>query len=156
MTKIYVDLDGVLADHLGEYERRFGEKIRTNNVHWKNVASVDRWFFNLPLTPDAHILIDYLKSHPYGFEVLTATGNDYEDVSQQKRDWCLLKFGLPASQVNTVKSGIDKAVYVKTKYDILVDDTPKVIAAWIAAGGTGILHTSAEDTIKQLNALSQR
>jgi hypothetical protein len=36
---------------------------------------------------------------------------------------------------------------------ILIDDNVKNIADWIGAGGIGILHTSAEDTIKQLKKL---
>jgi hypothetical protein len=37
--------------------------------------------------------------------------------------------------------------------NILIDDRVDNINGWIEAGGIGILHTSAEDTIKQLNKL---
>ena len=33
---------------------------------------------------------------------------------------------------------------------ILIDDYSETIERWRAAGGKGILHTSADDTIKQL------
>jgi len=36
---------------------------------------------------------------------------------------------------------------------ILIDDRKDTIDAWNAAGGVGIFHTSAEDTIKQLQDL---
>lgn len=36
---------------------------------------------------------------------------------------------------------------------VLVDDRPDNINPWIAAGGIGILHTSVEDSIKQLRKL---
>ena len=39
------------------------------------------------------------------------------------------------------------------KNSILIDDYSKNIEQWRAAGGIGILHTSAEDTIKQLQKL---
>ena len=36
---------------------------------------------------------------------------------------------------------------------ILIDDRPDNIAQWKSQGGIGILHTSAQDTIKQLQNL---
>jgi hypothetical protein len=36
---------------------------------------------------------------------------------------------------------------------ILIDDQPKSIDPFIAAGGIGILHTSAANTIKELKKL---
>ena len=43
-------------------------------------------------------------------------------------------------------------VYAQKK-NVLIDDRPKNIEAWEAAGGIGILHTSAADTIDQLKKL---
>ena len=37
-----------------------------------------------------------------------------------------------------------------TPNTILIDDMEKNIKAWVDAGGIGILHTSAADSIKQL------
>jgi hypothetical protein len=149
MTKLYVDLDGVLADFDTQYNTMFDEG-RYDPILWKNIESVERWFFNLPLMKDATVLLDFLKGHPYGFKILTATGNNYEDVSKQKVEWCKVHLNLPPEQVITVTKGIEKAKYAESRWDILIDDTQKVIDAWRAAGGTGILHTSAEDTIEQL------
>ena len=36
---------------------------------------------------------------------------------------------------------------------VLIDDRPKNIEAWEANGGTGIIHTSAAETIKELKKL---
>jgi hypothetical protein len=36
---------------------------------------------------------------------------------------------------------------------ILIDDLPNTIEEWNAKGGTGILHTSAANTIKELKKL---
>lgn len=41
----------------------------------------------------------------------------------------------------------------KSEHQILVDDRPDNIEAWNNAGGIGILHTSVEDSIRQLKAL---
>ena len=40
-----------------------------------------------------------------------------------------------------------------TQTDILIDDRASTVDNWKSAGGTGILYTSAEDTIKQLKQL---
>ena len=39
------------------------------------------------------------------------------------------------------------------KNNVLIDDRPKNIEAWEAAGGIGIIHTSAKNTIEQLKKL---
>jgi len=43
----------------------------------------------------------------------------------------------------------DKQNYLKD-HDILIDDREQNIQRWVEAGGIGILHTSAENTIRQL------
>jgi hypothetical protein len=45
-----------------------------------------------------------------------------------------------------------KAAYAKPNH-ILIDDREKSIQPWREAGGIGILHTSAADTISQLQKL---
>ena len=37
---------------------------------------------------------------------------------------------------------------------MLIDDRPKNIECWVNAGGIGILHTTADETIKQLNEIT--
>ena len=52
----------------------------------------------------------------------------------------------PAKEKHQVKSTL-------TKTDILIDDKQSTIDNWNAAGGTGILHTSADKTISKLKKL---
>lgn len=40
--------------------------------------------------------------------------------------------------------------------DILIDDLPRNIDDWRAAGGTGILHTDARSTLRALALLSRQ
>ena len=47
-------------------------------------------------------------------------------------------------------SDMQKMFDIRRKLFILIDDTPKKIQAWTDAGGTGVLHTSTNDTIVQL------
>jgi len=46
-----------------------------------------------------------------------------------------------------------KHLFVRDKYDILIDDTQSKIDAWKAAGGTAILHKNTDNTIKELKKL---
>ena len=51
-----------------------------------------------------------------------------------------------------VSKSPDKAEYAHP-YSILIDDREKSIDPWRTKGGIGILHTSAEETIAQLQAI---
>ena len=57
--------------------------------------------------------------------------------------------GLSKDKAIFVTSGRDKANYAKG--NILIDDSPENINAWRSAGGIGILHKNAQNTIGELN-----
>ena len=42
------------------------------------------------------------------------------------------------------------------RQDILIDDLPANIARWEQMGGIGILHTSADETIRKLQELGYK
>jgi hypothetical protein len=73
-----------------------------------------------------------------------------ETVDEQKRAWVAWKFGsyVPVITCKTV----EKPNYCKPG-DILIDDRAVNRDAWIAKGGTYIIHTTAERTIGTLKAL---
>ena len=48
------------------------------------------------------------------------------------------------------KPSVRKAAFAHKKA-VLIDDRDKNIDCWVEAGGIGILHTTADNTIKQLN-----
>ena len=54
--------------------------------------------------------------------------------------------------IYTVVSGKDKKEFAAPNH-ILIDDRPHSIDPWREAGGIGIQHTSAADTIAQLKEL---
>jgi hypothetical protein len=155
LTRLYVDLDGVLADFDKQYDLIFGMESRNDKKQfWKNVDAAEEWFFHLPPMEDAQELFDYVSKHTFGFKILTATGYNYEKHSAQKRAWCKKHFNIEPENVITVVSGATKAQYAESRYDILIDDRLKAIDPWRLAGGTGILHTDAKTTIQQLKEFS--
>lgn len=157
---IYCDLDGVLADFDRAYEEQFGLNLRgkehtSDQEFWEKITvyrinngDTEGWFNTLLPTPDYMELWGYLKSLDVPVALLTATGLDRERAVREKIIWIRKHLGHNEVPI-FVSSGKDKYKYA-TKTAILIDDTPKCIIPWRCAGGTGILHTSAEDTIKQL------
>ena len=121
---------------------------------WK---AVDKWvksgkpFFGAmePLE-DAFELWDYIKE--YFPTILSATGHIHT-AKTEKREWVEKHLGdTTAGMALFVRSSSDKAQYAAPNH-ILIDDREKSIEPWIEAGGIGILHTSANTTIKQLKEL---
>jgi hypothetical protein len=155
---ILCDLDGVLVDFakgakavLPEFVEGGTEKDKKmDGKMWSRIAyyqkSGKRFWYDLDKMPDAQQLYDYIIS--YNMEILTATGSPSFGSGPQKIDWMLKHFGSEA-KVNLVEKSRDKASFA-TPTTILIDDKLKSIEPFRAAGGVGILHTSAQDTIAQL------
>lgn len=98
--------------------------------------------------PDAIQLWNYVKK--YNPEILSATGHVGNPVPE-KKEWVRSHLD-PNVHVNLVRKASDKAQFAAPNH-ILIDDKLKAINPWIAAGGIGILHKSAADTIKQLQKI---
>ena len=75
-----------------------------------------------------------------------------KQTEDEKRRWLDKYFG-PRVPVIFVHDGVEKFQHAKSRKHILIDDKEKVIKPWDEAGGTGILHTSAANTISQLRQL---
>ena len=156
--KIYLDLDGVLADFDKQYTKLFGDwpedvdkRHKHFYKHWDEFASGDN-FEKLELLPDATILLKAVDTLKVPVEILSSSsgGKYHEDVTKQKLIW--LKKHNINYKANIVKSGEDKAKFA-APWNILIDDTPLVVEAYRKAGGTAILHKNAHDTIKKLYEL---
>lgn len=167
---IYVDIDGVLADfakqaltvmremHHPEIThmelQQIGHDKKTSNLIWSALYEYQKkhgyivWA-NLELMPDAMILWNYLK--PYHPQLLTAGGQPRYHAAEQKRAWVTEHFGSNV-RVNVVEMAREKARFADPTR-ILIDDQRKAIDPWVAAGGIGILHTSAANTIQQLKEI---
>lgn len=148
---IYLDMDGVIADFDGYFERLFGVLPRQipATERWNKVNKTPNYWVDLPKTPEADILITHLKK--YGFAILTGVPHlGCDKAKAQKRQWLKKHYGIEANIICC--NSRDKANYCQVG-DILIDDWPPNIERWIQAGGIGILHTSVEDTLEQLKRL---
>lgn len=157
--KIYLDIDGVLANFDKRYEELFGvaptepsKKEAHFHENWEAFVT-GRNFTTLEELPDARQLLDYVFSLGVPVEILGSSGGKkfHDIVRAQKLEW-LSAHGITCP-VHIVPGGHLKARYAYGPWYILVDDTPRVIEGFRKAGGTGILHTSAAESIGQLKKL---
>ncbi len=149
---IFVDMDGVLTDFIKGYYELTGKDI-TGEFHdskefWDpiNDAGYNFWI-NLKWTKDGKKLWNYIKK--YDPEILSSPSRQ-DDSRVAKHDW--VKKELPGVHL-ILRSPSNKKEFASPN-SILIDDRESNIDQWKKAGGIGILHTSTEDTIKELKKLS--
>jgi len=159
--KIYVDMDGVVADFdqrfidlsgmlPREFETKYGK-----NAFWDFIDEGDnklKFWVGIPQMSDAQQLMDFVSK--YDYEMLTAPSLKKQSL-MGKGLWMInqTKNGLfPSKPKVNYKSAKNKKDFAASNH-ILVDDKASTIDSWNAAGGIGILHTSAANTISQLKKL---
>jgi hypothetical protein len=155
--KLFVDLDGVMCDLYNFIYELTGSHFTDDNKEdehiWKQVNAYQEagnpTFSILNKMPDADVLWEYVK--PYNPAILTATGKLYDYGRKEKVAW-VEKHLSGYSDIITVTTSREKAKYAKDNH-ILIDDRHKSIDPWREAGGIGILHTDAQNTIRQLKKL---
>jgi hypothetical protein len=159
--KIYVDMDGVVADFDQRFKdlsgigpREFEEKYG-KDAFWDFIDEGEnklKFWVGIPQMSDAKQLIDFVSK--YDYEMLTAPSIKKQS-SMGKGLWMInqTKNGLfPSKPKVNYKSAKNKKDFAAPNH-ILIDDREDTINSWNAAGGIGILHTSASNTISQLKKL---
>jgi FMN phosphatase YigB (HAD superfamily) len=149
---IYCDMDGVLVDFNDGYFKLTGHELdgvhRTDVHFWDpiNRAGYDFWI-NLKWMSDGEELWSYIEK--YGPKLLSAPSRQ-PDSRVAKHDW--VNRELPGVRL-ILRSAKHKKDFA-TPTSILIDDREDNINDWVGAGGVGILHKSAKDTISQLKDLN--
>jgi hypothetical protein len=150
--KIYCDMDGVIADFEGAYEKLTGKNIRGNHVKgdaafWQPITDAGESFWTeMEWMKDGKELWSYIK--PYLPKLLSAPSRQ-ESSRTGKQKW--VNTNLPGVPL-LLKSAEYKQFYASPR-SILIDDRADNIQRWKEAGGIGIIHISAADTIQQLKEL---
>lgn len=149
---IWVDMDGVVANFDGHYEKLFGVRPTrwpdVENVEWKLVASVPNFFRTIPMMPDAGELLAGL--HPRPWSLLTGCPKSIDASDNQKRDWANEKFE-PKRHIVCCPAR-EKYLHGKPG-DVLIDDYLKYRDLWVDMGGIFIHHTSAANTVREIARL---
>ena len=161
--KIFVDMDGVLADFVrGVESPEFLNGPLTNDADYdtrKLELSNKGLFAKLPKMADIdksapvyYWLVDHIKQSGEYWEILTATGDvNRQRVAADKNQW-IKEHVDPNVLITCTIKGRHKAVFAKQNH-VLIDDRLENIEAWTKAGGIGILHKNAQETIEKLMPL---
>lgn len=158
--KVFVDLDGVLADFDKKVEELLGHRPDRTQPHaepamWKAIEKYRTFYRDLEMMSDAPLLLSYLNLTSTSFTILTGISRT-TGCAEQKREWCFSHVG-PEVPVITCASK-DKAreawkVTPTTHVPLLIDDWTKYKSVWEESGGEFVVHTSAQDTVHRLRLL---
>jgi hypothetical protein len=148
--KIYCDMDGVLVDFEKGYKELTGKdaSYKTNpEEFWEPISKAGASFWiKLQWMPDGKQLWEFIK--PYNPELLSAPSRE-ESSKIGKFTW--VKRNIPGTKL--ILRQAERKQEFATPNSILIDDRADNIQRWKDAGGIGIVHTSAADTIQQLQKL---
>lgn len=154
--KLFLDLDGVVFD----FETGVDQILQIDRASMSNTQFYKKLegalskganvYNRLPLMPDFHLLWDHIKK--YDPTILTSTGHRLPEIIKMQKQEQVAKTFPPHIKMITVEHSHLKSNYAAPTH-ILIDDRAKSIDPWKEKGGIGILHTSAEDTIRQLKLL---
>lgn len=156
IAKIYVDMDGVIADFYKRYremfnidpdDARYKAQFNGNFPHFIDTEQ----FATLDLMPDARELLDFLDVLVITKEILSSTARPENQaaISMQKARW--LATHNIIYKTNFVPGKQHKYKFA-TPNSIIIDDTRSVIEDWTKAGGIGIHHKNAKETIEILKS----
>ena len=162
--KIYCDMDGVLADFMGTVMKRHYDdgdwdtvkkQYDINNKSFtdhfrQNVKGDPEFWGSITPLPDSKVLWNGIKK--FNPLILSAYATwDEKNSKRGKRMWIAKHFRVPESRLIMVERE-NKPDYASPT-SILIDDYPKNIGEWEAKGGIGIVHKSAEQTLRALEKL---
>ena len=153
VSKIYVDMDGVLCDFEKRYKELYGDikdrdRRSTFRPNFSNFIETGQ-FATLEPMSDFLTLKVFLDSIDVTKEILSSTAYEetYDTISNQKMNW-LNEYGV-TWKPNFVPGKRHKYKYA-TPDALIIDDTLSVIQDWHKAGGFAIWHNNALSTITQL------
>ena len=164
VTKIYFDMDGVLADfekgirelcHMEPQPQNGKRDAKTDDLMWETIKKIDRFYDRLDLMPGAKEMFDTVYG-TYGdrCEILTGIPREERGIvtaAEDKITWTRRLLS-ETVKVNTVcrKHKINFCTGPET---VLIDDREKTIKEWQEKGGTAVLHQTPEETIRELKQL---
>ena len=150
--KIYLDLDGVVADFFKALEIKYGVE------HWKkldmnktiqDLKGTD-FFGTIPKFKTSDALISYINKITNGdWNILSSPLRyDNDNSAFWKRHWLSKHNYKPTSAIFIGRK--EKYATYKGKPNILIDDKPKNIEKWVDKGGIGILYQANENSLDYL------
>lgn len=164
VTKIYFDMDGVLADFergvrelCGMEPPKQNEEVdpEVDEEMWKRIKEVDHFYDKLEVMDGARALFESVfNKYRERCEILTGIPKEKRGITtaaEDKINWMrrLLSRDI---KINIVYKE-DKPKFCTGKGCILIDDRKQNIIDWKEMGGSGFMHVEAGNTLYRLNEL---
>lgn len=157
--KVYLDMDGVLADFVAGYNRVAGTRYApgdqlphpSQDPTLKKITGTD-FFARLPKFASADALVRMVVDQFGHYNICSSPlRGDHENSAAMKTQW-LQRHLQPQPQQIIITSRKEKhARQPDGTPNILVDDKPENIQRWQDAGGVGILYNAATDSLDTVN-----
>ena len=162
--KIYLDMDGVLADFDRGVRELCGMKASSqdgerdphyDDLMWDAIRKIDRFYEKLELMPGAKEMFGRIWDR-YGdrCEILTGIPKPERGIltaGEDKIRW-MRRMLSEDVKINIVQRR-EKLKSCDGSETVLVDDREDTIRDWVKKGGTGILHASAKESMKKMEEL---
>ena len=147
-TKIYVDMDGVLADFFGEWAKlmqvdHFTKIDKEHDIKdaLQKIRDTDEFWLKLPLLPQAKQLLSLIQKVKGEYYICSSPLADDPRSEPHKREW--IKNNLSFFPPKDVFITHNKQKFAKNDdgtSNILIDDYGVNINAWENAGGIGFKY----------------
>lgn len=151
--RLYIDLDGVMADFDKYFFQEFGfesSKLDDQTL-WKWINGHGNFFLNLPLCEGALDFFKFVK-HLNPIILTACPKSNYITAAVQKRQWVYKHLGDDITVIPML-GGKNKCLFMHSLGDILIDDFEKNCIPWREHGGIAIQHKNFESTKNQLNLI---
>jgi hypothetical protein len=154
-VKIYLDMDGVLADFdtrateiLGMDSYKF-EFMYGTEEFWRRLDAYPDLFYSFDPKPDMDVLWEAV-AHLDPVILTALPKRDAHDVARQKKEWVAKYLH---SDVHVIATSDCKTGWARPG-TVLVDDRAGAYRRrWTEAGGHFVHHIDAETSVKELRAL---
>ena len=154
-TKIYIDMDGVLANFFAEYAKLAG--ITSGNYRDvpldKNDPTLNKmigtdFFDKLPMFDSAPALINLVLQYVPFYNINTSPlRGDHANSEQHKKVWIQKNLPIQPKELIITDRKWKWAKQSDGTPNILIDDRTKIIQQWQQEGGYGIKFQADEDTL---------